>query len=307
MNYRKRAILAKIETVYGTDAVPTGAADACLVRNLNVRPMENNMVDRELIQAYLGHSAQLPVGTQMLADFEIEMVGSGTAGTAPAWGKLVRASAFAETINAGVSVVYNPVSEGHESITIYYHLDGVRHKLLGARGSVAMKISPKGIPVFAFKFVALYGGVADVAMPSQTLTAWKTPVAVNNANTSAFALHGYAGKLYDQSVDLANSVVHRDLVGAEDVVITDRAPAGEIEIEAPTITSKDFFTIAKNATLGALTITHGVTAGYKVKFDAPTAQIINPDYTDRDGIAGLKMGLRFVPGAGNDELTITAL
>lgn len=308
MIFRKRAILAKIETTYGTDAVPTGAADACLVTNLSVRPMENEMVDRSLIQAFLGHSAQLPVGTQVAVEFAVEMVGSGTAGTAPAWGKLLRACGFAETISAGVSVVYNPVSENHESVTIYFHLDGVRHKALGARGNVSVKTTPKGIPLFTFRFIGLYGGIADAAMPSLTLTAWKAPIAVNNANTGTFSLHGHAGKLYDQSIDLANTLVHRDLVGIEDVVITDRAPAGDIEIEAPAIATKDFFTIAKEATLGALTITHGVTAGYKVKLDSPNVQLINPDYTDRDGVAALKMGLRLIPGgSGNDELTVTAL
>lgn len=308
MNFRKRAILFKIETTYGTDAVPTGAANACLVRNLSVAPMENEMVDRELIQSFLGHNAQLPVGTRMTADFEVEMVGSGTAGAAPAWGPIMRACAFAETINAGISVVYNPISESHESGTMYFHLDGVRHKLLGCRGSVSAKVSPKGIPVFAFKFIGLYGGIADAAMPALTLTSWKQPIAVNNANSGSFSLHGHAGKLYDMSIDLANNLVHRDLVGAEDVVITDRAPAGDIEIEAPVIATKDFFAIAKAATTNALTITHGVTAGYKIKLDAPNVQLINPSYTDRDGVAALRMGTRLVPGAaGNDEFTITAL
>lgn len=308
MFFRKKALLAKIETTYGTDALPVGATDAVLCLNVNITPMENEMVDRAREQAFFGHQAQLPVNTAMKLDYEVEMVGSGTAGTAPAWGPLIRACAFAETVSAGVSVAYNPISSTIESLTQYFNLDGVLHKLLGCRGSVSMKISAKGNPVFAFKTMGLYGGISDVTMPTMTLTAWKDSIAVNNANTSAFALHGYAGKLYDMNIDLATKLVHRNLVGAEDIQLTDREPAGDIVIEATKIATKDFWTISKAATLGALTLTHGTVAGYKVKIDAPNAQLINPSYEDRDSIAALKMGLRFMPGsAGNDELTITCL
>ncbi|ARO88180.1 hypothetical protein EBAPG3_010540 [Nitrosospira lacus] len=308
MFFRKKALLTKIETTYATDALPTGVANAILCLNVNITPMENEMIDRNREQAFFGHQAQLPVNTTVRLDYEVELVGSGTLGTAPAWGPLVRACAFAETISAGVSVAYNPISSAIESVTQYFNLDGVLHKLLGCRGSVSMKISAKGNPVFAFKTMGLYGGISDAVMPTQTLTAWKDSIAVNNANTSAFALHGYAGKLYDMNIDLATKLVHRNLVGTEDIQLTDREPAGDIVIEATNIATKDFWTISKAATLGALTITHGTVAGYKVKIDAPNVQLINPSYEDRDGFAAAKMGLRFMPGSsGNDELTITSI
>lgn len=308
MNYRKRAILAKIETVYGTDAVPTGAADACVVSGLEVTPLAQETAERDIIMPHFGHMESLPVGTEMRVSFGIEMVGSGTAGTAPAWGKLFRACGFSETINAAVDVVYALVSASIDSLTIYVHMDANRHKLLGCRGSVTMGVTPKSIPYFKFTLTGLYGGVADTAMPSLTLTSWKTPIAVNNANTGAFSLHGHAGKLYDMQLDLKNQVVHRNLIGAEDVVITDRKPDGSIEIECPTLATKDFFAAAQAGSLAALTLTHGVTAGYKVKIDAPSVQLTEPAYADRDGVLALKMNTRFTPSsAGNDELTVTAL
>ena len=36
---RNTAILAKIETAYGVDAAPTGAANALLVSNLSINPL----------------------------------------------------------------------------------------------------------------------------------------------------------------------------------------------------------------------------------------------------------------------------
>lgn len=113
---RKRIILAKIEGTYGTDPTPTGASNAILVRNLSVTPMESDFADRDLIRPYLGRSEQLPAGIRMMAEFECELAGSGTAGTAPAWGPLLRACAFAQTLTA--AAVTGTAQSGSTSTTI---------------------------------------------------------------------------------------------------------------------------------------------------------------------------------------------
>ena len=94
---RKRTILAKIESVYGTDPTPTGAANAILIKNINITPMETNLVDRDNIKAYLGNNPQVLAAVYVKVDFEVELAGSGTAGSAPAWGPLMRACGFSET------------------------------------------------------------------------------------------------------------------------------------------------------------------------------------------------------------------
>ena len=52
---RKRLLLAKAEVTYGTDPTPTGAANAILVRNLEIVPLQSDIVQRELIRPYLGN------------------------------------------------------------------------------------------------------------------------------------------------------------------------------------------------------------------------------------------------------------
>ena len=47
---RKRTMLAKIEPIYGTDPTPTGAADAILVKSLDVNPIEATLLPRDLIR-----------------------------------------------------------------------------------------------------------------------------------------------------------------------------------------------------------------------------------------------------------------
>ncbi len=116
-----------------------------------------------------------------------------------------------------------------------------------------------------------------------------------------------AAKLYGLELDVANEIIYRNLVGAEDVQLTDRAPTGSATIEDPTQAEKDYFTIVRNVTLGAMNLLHGTAAGNQVHIHAPAVQLTAPAFEDRDGVIALKMGARLVPNLGNDELVIQVL
>jgi hypothetical protein len=301
---RKRVILAKTESTYGTDPTPTGVADAVLVRNLSVTPQDADFTNRDLVRPYLGRSEQLPSGIRAMIEFEVEMAASGTAGTAPAYGSLLKACGLGETVVAVTSVTYAPVSTNFSSVTIYYNNDGVLHKMTGCRGTVSLSMRVKDIPVFRFSFTGIYQAVTDTAAPTPTYTAYKTPLPVTNANTTPFTLHSFSGIMSELTIDVANSVTHRTLVGgSESVLITDREPVGSVIIEATTVAQKDWWTIARNGTLGGLAITHGTVAGQKVQVASSTVQLTRPVYQDMDGVTMLQMGMNFVPSTGNDELS----
>ena len=93
---RKRLILAETEGSYGVDPSPDGA-DAILVRDLNITPQQSDVVSRDLVRPYLGASEQLLANTRVECTFSVELAGSGTAGTAPRFGKVLKACALAET------------------------------------------------------------------------------------------------------------------------------------------------------------------------------------------------------------------
>ena len=94
---RKKAFLAKMQPTSNLDSGPT-AANAILCRNLEISPIEGQTVSRDVIRAYFGNSEQLPTAVYSKITFEIEIAGSGTAGTEPAYGPLLRSCAFSETI-----------------------------------------------------------------------------------------------------------------------------------------------------------------------------------------------------------------
>lgn len=304
--YRKRIVLAKTESSYGVDPTPTGLANAILVRNLDVTPLDIEYVSRDVIRPFLGNSDSLVGAQNVKASFEVELAGAGAAGTAPAYGPLLRACGLSETVSEGVSVTYAPVSASFESVTIYVNVDGVLHKIFGARGTVSVELTAKQIPVYKFEFTGLYQAVVDGSAPTPTYTGFITPLPVNAANSSGFSLLSYSGLMQSLSLNVGNEVTYRNLVAQESVLITDRNSTGSVTIEAPTIAQKDYFASVKNVTLGSLALTHGTTAGNKVDVIATNSvQVTTPTYQEMDGIVMLQMGLNFNPtGSGNNEFSI---
>jgi len=302
---RKRLILVKAESTYGTDSTP-GGTDAVLVRNLEITPIQAETVSRELIRPYLGNSEQLLSNTRVEVSFEVEFAGSGTAGTAPRYGSLLQSCGFSETVVADTSVTYAPVSTGFGSSTIYVNIDGVLHKLTGCRGTWSLTAEVNQIPIISFTMTGIYNAPTDTAAPSTTYSNQETPVIFKAGNTTSFSIFSYSGCLSSFSFDVANEVNYRELVGCDKSVnITNRAPAGEAIIEAPTIAAKDFFTIANTDATGAITFQHGQTAGNIITFNASNCDIGNPSYSDLDGIQMLTLPYVAVPGSsGNDEVSL---
>lgn len=380
---RKRLILTKIEATYGTDSSPAGT-DAVLVRNLEITPIEAETVSRDLIRPYLGNSAQILSQTRVVITFEVELAGSGTAGTASRVDSLLRSCGFAatttgsavtgtaqagsagsitlasgssatddyyngmvititggtgsgskgiitdyvgstkvatvqkstaaftpatsSTYSIGANVGYKPVSASFESATIYFNNDGVLHKATGCRGTFNLNCEVGAIPVISFTMTGIYNAPTDTAAPAVTYSDQATPLLFKADNTLAVNVLGYSDScLQAINFDVANEIVYRELVGCtKSVLITNREPAGEVTIEAPTIATKDYFTIANNDTTGLLCLQHGTTAGNIVTMVASTVDIGNPSYSDLDGIQMLTLPYVAIPtSAGNDEVVLT--
>jgi len=303
---RKRLILVETESTYGTDPTPDGA-DAVLVRDLNITPQQSDVVSRDLVRPYLGASEQLLANTRVECTFSVELAGSGTAGTAPQYGKALQACGLSETVSAGTSVTYAPVSSSFGSVTIHYNIDGVRHKVTGARGTFTINANVGEIPTIDFTFTGIYNAPDDSALPSVTYANQATPLIFKNGNTDTFELLSYAGCLQSVSFDLGNTLVYRELINCtKQVLLTDRAASGTVVLEAVTMATKDYFTAAlTDSTLGNLTFQHGTTAGNIVDFASTRIDIGDVSYGDQDGIAMLNIPYTAIPStAGNDEFSL---
>jgi len=315
---KKTAILAKLETTYGVDAVPTGAANAMLASNLSINPLNANNVDRALIRAYFGGSEQL-VGTRyMECGFDVELVGSGVAGTAPAWGPLMRAIGFAETITAALRVDYTPISDGIESATVYWYDDGVLHKLLGVRGTATLDLSVGVKPVISFKFIGIYGGIAEQASPTTTLTAFKVPQIVVDAQsgdvtlgathataTAPLLVGGVPVVSQGLTVDLGITATFQPLLGEESVEVTDRSVTGALKLKMSAAQEVEYMGKVLLAQLSSVGLQHGTVTANKIMVFMPSVQFTTPTKEELNGQRLIGYALRAVPVAGNDEFRLT--
>ena len=114
---RKRWILAKTEGAsYGADASPL-TANAIQCSNMELTPLAGETVQRTLVRSYLGANATLIANEQVQASIEVELTGSGTPGTPPAFAPLLLACGMAETITAA-PVTGTATAGGANSITL---------------------------------------------------------------------------------------------------------------------------------------------------------------------------------------------
>lgn len=301
---RNVALLAKTETVYGTDAAPTGVANAILAVNPKIEPLLGEDVGRELSRPYMGNQGILLVGNHVKMTFEVEVAGAGAAGTAPKVGPILRACAMAEIITAATEVKYNPISKLQESASLYFFMDGVKHVLLGARGTWTLALQPNTIPRFVFTMTGLLSPIADAAMPVADISGFIDPFPVNAANTTV-ALHGYSGPCEGLTLDIGNQIEPRMLIGSESIQHVDRNVTGNVVLEATALATKNWFAIAQAHTKGTLAATHGLTAGNIFTVAGPAIQIGRPTYGASQKIINNSLPIMALPSAGNDELVLT--
>lgn len=301
--WRKLALLAKTEVTYGTDPTPTGAANAMLAIDATLTPIEAQEISRDLLTPWLGHQGVILTGQHASLEFSVECAGSGVAGTPPAYGPLLKACGMSETTVAVTSVTYEPVSASFDAVTMYFNRDGVRNILLGCRGTVTIEMTPQQIPRWRFRFLGLLGTISDSALPSVDYDGFVKPVEVSKANT-VMSLHGLALIAERFSFDLGNQVEPRLLVGYEGIEIVDRQTTGSVVVEAVSLATKNWISIARAGTKGALSAAHGTVAGNIMTLTGPAVQLGRPSEGNTQKIVNNTLSLMLTPDEGNDEFAI---
>lgn len=105
LKWRKKALLVKMESQYGVDSGPTGLANAIQALDVEITPLEAEALRRGIMKPHLGQNPAVLVGMHARLSFGIELAGSGTAGTPPPYGPILRACAMAETSFTGNATI----------------------------------------------------------------------------------------------------------------------------------------------------------------------------------------------------------
>lgn len=312
IKWKSKTILAKVEPLnaYGVDAVPTGAANAILLTDVELRPMEGESVSRNLEQAYQGGQSSIPTGIHVVLTGSFELQGSGTLGVAPAWGPLLRMCGAAELTTANTKVEYTPVSDDQESGSIYFFIGPAagasRHVIRGAQGNIVFTVNAQGIPVGRVTLTGLFSMPTTVAQPVADYSKFQKPQVVSAANTPVFTIGGSPFTYRNYSLDLGNDVQRRLLVGVERVLIVDRAEKLGVSVEAVPLAAYNPYQIALDGTLQASALTHGTVAGKRVKILIGQAEQERlSGFENQQGVLEWPLAFNPLPtSAGNDQWKI---
>ncbi len=307
LSMKNMVLLAKAQTAKGTPASPVAGTNAILCRGLAPQPIKGKFVERQLIRGAKGNYGAIMASEHQVFEFEVELAGSGAAGTTPKYGPLLLGCGMSEKVSAGVDVVYQPIAGDGSYLTLMAYLDGVLFQMTDALGTVSFALNAEELPVMKFQFIGKYAAVTDATFPTgASFSGFTQPVTVGHANTAVATLDGVSLVMKSFSMDLANQISWRDLVGDSGVRSPDRKPTASAVFEMTTVATKNWVSAVKAGTQMPLAITHGLTAGNIVGIACPKLQFnAEPSLSNDAEIAMLNGSFAVMPNAGNDEIVLT--
>jgi hypothetical protein len=303
-------VAAKTETTYGI-AATLAAGDAMFISDFTHNMLEGNVVDRNNITGRMGAQGSIRVEQYSSMDLSAELAGSGTAGTAPRYAPLLKASGMMETITAGTSVAYSPISSGFQSVTLgAYYKDAsgaVKRALLtGSRASFAIDLSTGTVPKIDFKFQGLFNNPETATTLSGDFSGIPLPKGANKANTVSASLFGEQVQAEKVSLDAGINIKYSNLMNYEGVDCIGRSGKLTVSFRVPTVDAMaTWVSRGKDNEQGAFSVTHGTTAGNIVSLSVPNAQIktVTPSFQDDRMFISVDMDI--VPLTDNGDFTIT--
>lgn len=313
LHWRRKEIYFKKESAYGTDPVHADT-DAMLCKNVSITPYSGNTVPRDNDKIHFGQDQQINVNPFSQIQFDIPLAGAGTAvDTPPAYSEVLEGCGMLETITAVTDVAYTPdagdLANEFESGAIEFYLDGQSQLMLGGHGNMELVVTPGGYAFYRFTYQARYAVPTVVALPTADKSDFQVELPVTDTNTPTVSLDGVAVVLHSLNLNLGNVLAVRDLPNiTRNVIIADRKATGSIVIEAPDLTTKDWFAEIRSddgADTSVLQLVHGTVAFNIVTIDCPVVQLSNMVIGESDGIVTYGFDLSILPSAGNDEISIT--
>lgn len=287
---------------YGIDASPL-AANVILGTVPTVRSTGKEL-KREYARDTLSTLSVKLGDKEVEITFDTELKGSGSKGTAPEIGPLLRACGFLESVSAGSQVEYWPRSEFLESVTIYVYKDAILHKVVGCVGEPKFDMTAGEYGKISWTFRGKYASPVSASMPTTSPNATAPPI-VRNANL-VVTTGTYTPIATKVTFEMNNNIGKRVDMNQPDAVrgffITGRDPGGQVDPEVPTLGERDFWNYWENSTLSDITVMASSAEGNVVTFTASGAVFNAPAYEDREGI--MSYGLPFKLSGDDSELRI---
>lgn len=274
-----RALLGAVESVRGTDEVPTGT-DVIRVNSFEIAT-DMVMLDNKVVKLTAGNLAH-DVGKKMMTlEVEFKVRFSGGLGTAPELSPIFQCCAATETLDAGVDVEYAPstIPAAAKTASFYAFKDGLRYNFIGAVGNLVLTATIGEYFLGKATISAPYLVPTVVAVPALTYSDAGSPIVFETADV---VNDGAAIKVGAFELDFGNVIEEHYVTSDHSFEVSDRAPL-------MTFTKDSIGTAAEVTALAA-----GTDVSFSASFDGGTGNklTITAAAARRTSIADAERGTR---------------
>lgn len=308
---RLYGLAAKVETTYGTDSVPTFAADAI---RLSARPdfdddaLAPNPREDFASGSLNSPAKDSPAGRFHAIDFETIMHGAGSAYSSsnlPVPAPFMKAAGFSETVDAtpgSENVIYDPSDAPSTGISVYLEFANKRTRTLGGvLESMRFAVDAGEFPLLSGRILGLGTAPTELALETATYPTTAPPKFANATMTigaATLVIRGF-------ELDFGLTVAPRGDGNATDAHagyrIVRRQPTIIVRAETEALTTWDPWGDMNANTLRALSFTLGSTQYNKYTMTAADMRVMDVTPQDLDGLEIIEATYRmYAPASGNE-------
>lgn len=302
-SWRRKALLGKLETVYGTDPVPTAMLNGILAMNLEIT-LSGEKLEREIDRAFFTANPFVLVGKKAEIKFDFEPMGADPGGVVAPCNAVMEMCAHAVTLDAvgpPLRATYNPISDAIKSGTLYVYIGTNLMKISGCRGTIDWTVEIKKFIKGSCTLTGFFDVPENAALAMPDLSNWQQPAAIE---TETWLVSVDGTPINTNSITLSMNQDTPMIEGSEEreVVVTDRQANGVLKVYDPTVAVFDFFDLAQShARVPIICEVDGGTSKLS-RFTVALAQFEMPKFVEIEGVRGLEIPYNAIASdAGSDE------
>lgn len=308
-SFRSRALLLKIETVEGTDSVPTPALDAFQLFE-GSSGVTGDVVEREIDRPFFTNNPFVVANPRAFIEGSFEIVppavpGNVTTGIA-AVEPLLRIGGMARTLVVGPpgSTRYNPISSLIPSGTAYWYHAGTHKKITGARAALsAIEMAVGNYMRGQLRIEGNYQTVEEATVSGLVYTPFAAP-RVGSTESMQLSFAGFNVEGKSLSIDFGSEQRTVEHTEARLNRITDRRATFSARLYRPTLASFNPWTNWRNGSIVPIVGIHTELDNRLTRLEV-NAQIESINEVEIDGDLGLEISGRCIASAaGGDEFVL---
>lgn len=304
---RLDGLLAKVETVEGTDAAPVVGTDGVRVseRIWSTMGIEHTFPNRRTSSSgsILPIAPTARTGRKVNMEIAWDARGTGAAYSSsvlPEADPLLQSCGLARTddfTGGSENVIYSQADTGHKSCTIWAYSGTKLFKFVGCRGSVRWPIEAGAFGIIRFSMQGIVTAApTEVANP--TITSYDTtipPTAIGLSESIASWTPDLVSAEFNQNANVVQVPSANAADGIAGFEISEVDPQYTASAKIDTIATFDPWAVMKAATASTLDRTLGTAQYNRLKFDVTSgAYLESITNSDQDSFAGIDMIFQLV-------------